>query len=153
MCRHTRTWLCAIAASWVLLCPARAYCELGGDLRSVERDRAKMNATLTVTPMGRYTVHEMMSESGARVREFEAPGGRVFAVTWQGSFPPDFQQLLGPYFADLQQAAGARRARRAPVFIETPGFVFQTFGHFRDLGGRAYVPGLLPAGVSAEDLQ
>lgn len=150
---HTRIWLSAIVASLSVLCPARAYCELGGGLRSVERDRAMMNATLTVTPMGRYTVHEMTADSGARVKEFAAPDGRVFAVTWRGSFHPDFQQLLGPYFADLQRAAGARRARRAPVLIETPGLVFQTFGHFRDLGGRAYVPALLPSGVSAEDIQ
>jgi hypothetical protein len=134
--------------------PGRALAELGGDLRSVERDRARMNASVTVTPMGRYTVHEMRSDSGSTVREFATPEGKVFAVAWQGPFHPDYQQLLGSYFAGLQQAtAEQRRPRRAPLTIETAGFVFQSFGHFRAIAGRAYVPQALPAGIGMEDIR
>ncbi len=151
--RYARTFSCALLALIATFLPARAFAELGGDLRSVERDRAKMMATVTVRPMGRYTVHEMTSDTGTTVREYATPEGKIFAVAWQGPFHPDFQQLLGPYFPQLQQAAAGRRTRRAPVVVETPGFVFVTFGHFRDLAGRAYVPQMVPAGVGVEDIQ
>ncbi len=152
--RFARGILCVLVASVATMLPARAFAELGGNLNSVERDRASMKASVVVRPMGLYTVHEMTSESGTTVREFATPGGKIFAVTWQGPFHPDYQQLLGAYFARLQQAtAGQRRTRRAPVTIDTPGFVFQSFGHFRALAGRAYDPQLVPAGVGVEDIQ
>jgi hypothetical protein len=152
--RCARGLLCVLIVSFATMLPARARAELGGDLNSVERDRVRMKAAITVTPMGRYTVHEMTSDSGSTVREFATPEGKIFAVAWQGPFHPDYQQLLGPYFAQLQQAAGQpRRTRRAPVMIETPGFVFQSFGHFRALAGRAYLPQMLPSGVGVEEIR
>jgi hypothetical protein len=152
--RCARGLLCALVVSFAAMVPARALAELGGDLGSVERDRARMNASLTVRPMGRYTVHEMRSDSGSTVREFATPEGKIFAVAWQGPFHPDYQQLLGLYFAQLQQATGQQRlTRRAPVMIETPGFVFQSFGHFRDLAGRANVPQMLPSDVGVEEIR
>jgi Protein of unknown function (DUF2844) len=154
MCsRRARRLLCAFVVALVALVPVRAFAELGGDLNSVVRDGVRMKAAIAVRPMGRYTIHEMKADSGATVREFAAPDGKIFAVAWQGPFPPDYQQLLGPYFAQLQQATGQqRRTRRAPVMIETPGFVFQSYGHFRALAGRAYVPQMVPAGVGVEDI-
>jgi hypothetical protein len=86
------------------------------------------------------------------------PAGRVFsptwnAVAWQGPFHPDYQKLLGTYFDQLQRATELRRARRAPLTIETPDFVFQSFGHSRALAGRAYIPRMLPAGVGVEEIR
>jgi hypothetical protein len=152
--RSVRAVFFVCVASLAAMLPARAFAELGGDLHSVERDRASMKASILVRPMGRYTVHEMTSDTGSTVREFATPEGKVFAVAWQGPFHPDYQQVLGAYFARLQQAtAERRRTRRAPFVIDTPGFVFQSFGHFRSLAGRAYVPQMLPAGVGVEDIQ
>ncbi len=153
MSRCARTVLCALVASSATMLPTRAFAALGGDLGSVERDRAKMAAAITVRQMGLFSVHEMTSDTGTTVREFATPQGKVFAVTWQGPFHPDYQQILGTYFAQLQQATAQRRTRRAPVLIETPGFVFQSYGHFRDLSGRAYDPQLVPAGVGVEDIK
>ena len=155
--RHLRRLLCLLLASLATMLPARAFAELGGDLKSVERDRVKMKAAITVTPTARYTIHELTSESGATVREFATPEGKIFAVAWHGPFHPDYQQLLGSYFDQLQQsmqqASQQRRGRRMPVTIETPGFVFQSFGHVRDLAGRAYIPQMVPAGVGVEEIQ
>jgi hypothetical protein len=150
--------LCVLVVAFATMLPARAFAELGGDLKSVERDRAKMKAAITVRQMARYTVHEITSDSGSTVREFATPEGKIFAVAWQGPFHPDYQQLLGAYFDELrqatqQQATQQRRARRAPVMIETPGFVFQSLGHFRALAGRAYDPQMLPAGVGVEEIR
>lgn len=153
--RYASTLRVLVVAAAVML-PVRAFAELGGDVKSVERDRVKMKAAIALMQTDRYTVHEMTPASGATVREFATPEGKIFAVAWQGQFHPDYQQLLGSYFQQLQQAtrqSQARRARRAPVMIETPGFVFQSLGHLRGLAGRAYVPQMVPAGVSVEEIQ
>ena len=155
--RNSRRVLCVLVAVFAAMLPTRAFAELGGDVKSVERDRVKMKAALTVKPTERYTIHEMTSNTGSTVREFATPDGKIFAVAWQGPFHPDYQQLLGPYFAQLQQAteqsAQQRHARRAPVMIETQGFVFQSFGHFRALAGRAYLAQMVPSGVSLEEIR
>jgi len=156
--RYASGLVCVLVAAFAAMLPARAFAELGGDLKSVQRDRARMKAAVTVRQTERYAIHEMTSGSGSpTVREFATPGGRVFAVAWQGPFHPDYKQLLGPYFDQLQrateQAAQQRRARRAPVMIEAPGFVFQSFGHARSLAGRAYISQMLPAGVSVEEIR
>jgi hypothetical protein len=158
MCpRHARWFLAVSVAAFAVMLPARAFAELGGDLKSVQRDGLKMKAAVTVRQTERYTVHEMTPDSRSTVREFATPEGKVFAVAWQGPFHPDYRQLLGPYFDQLQQAttqaSQQRRTRRAPIMIETPAFVFQSLGHLRSLAGRAYVPQMLPSGVSVEEIQ
>ncbi|MGE5360696.1 MAG: DUF2844 domain-containing protein [Bacteroidales bacterium] len=155
--RHVRPFLCALLAGLATMLPARAFAQLGADVNSVARDVAKVKAPVIVKQTTRYTVREMMSASGSTVRQFATPEGQIFAVAWEGPFHPDYQQLLGTYFDRLQQAmqqpAGERRARRAPVLIETPEFVFQSFGHVRALAGRAFVPQMLPAGVGMEEIR
>jgi len=145
--------VCLVVAACAFMGPSRASAELGGTLKSVEQDRAKLQASMAVRQTGRYSVYEMTSDSGSTIREFVSPDGAIFAVAWQGPFHPDYQQLLGAYFEQLRQATAVRRTRRAPVMIDTPGFVFQSLGHVRSLAGRAYVPRMLPAGVAVEDIQ
>ena len=77
-------------------CPALAA--LGGDVSSVEADRAHMKASIQVTQADGYDVHQMRIDGGTVVKEYVSPEGRVFAVTWQGPFVPDMQQVLGSYF-------------------------------------------------------
>jgi len=79
----------------------------------------------------------------------------VFGVAWEGQFPPDLQQLLGPYYQQAQQATTPEQQqgrRRAPVVIETPGLVVHESGHMRSFQGRAYVPQLVPQGVEASEI-
>ena len=134
--------------------PARAV--LGDNAASVLTDQARMKGTLRSVDNRTYVMHEITTPTGA-VREFVSPAGAVFGVAWEGQFSPDFQQLLGPYY---EQAKQARRAdqqqpprRRAPIVIDTPGFVFQQSGHTRSFHGQAYIPQLLPQGVQASDIR
>ena len=136
-----------------MMAPRPAVASLGGDVVSVQRDQASMKATLRSTPAARYTVHEMETASGSKVREYATPGGKVFAVAWQGTFHPGYRQLLGDHFAHLTQSLQRIHARRAPVIINEPDFVFETAGHMRSLSGRAYLPQLIPQGVSAKEIQ
>lgn len=136
--------------------PSPALANLGGDVTTVEADRAKMEATLQTTSRQLYTVHEMHTANNVTVREFVSPAGKVFGVAWEGASRPDMQQLLGSYFDQYTQAAkaqSAKRVGRGPLLVQQPGFVLQMGGHMRALVGRAYIPQLVPAGVQLEELR
>ncbi len=140
----------------MLASPLLAFATLGASLDSVQSDQAHLKANMKVTEAGVYSIHEMTGSTGTVVREYVSPAGRVFGVTWQGPFIPDMQQLLGSYFQQYVQAAKEQRdsrVGRAPLNIQEPGLVVQTAGHMRSYSGRAYDPGLLPAGVSADDVR
>jgi hypothetical protein len=137
------------------LCPVRAKAALGGDVTSIDADRAHMNGSVTVRSSNLYTVHEIEAENRTVVREYISPAGVVFGVGWQGQFMPDMQQLLGAYFDQYSQAVKEQKARyvgRRPLDIELPGLVVQMSGHIRAFFGRAYIPEQVPQGVKVEDL-
>jgi len=130
---------------------------LGGKAPSIEADRVKMQAALLrIQTRGAYTLHEIQSASGTTIREYVSSSGDVFAVAWNGPFQPDLQQVLGGYFGRYQQSGEkARRARRGrgPLTIDDGDLVVQMGGHQRSFSGRAYVTGLMPAGVDASAIQ
>jgi Protein of unknown function (DUF2844) len=137
-----------------LLClPALA--SLGGDVSSVQADGAQMKATANVNNTGGYQLHEMKASTGTVVREYVSPAGRVFAVSWHGPFNPDMQQILGAYFQQFSAALQAQPHQYGhhPLNIQQPGLVVQTGGHMRAYTGRAYVPGMLPQGVHADEIK
>jgi len=128
---------------------------LGDNAASVLTDQAQMKGTLRSVDNHTYVTHEITSGSGTVVREFVSPAGVVFGVAWEGQFPPDLQQLLGPYYQPAQQATTPEQQqgrRCAPVVIETPGLVVHESGHMRSFQGRAYVPQLVPQGVEASEI-
>jgi uncharacterized protein DUF2844 len=149
------------AAALAMFLPAfPAWAALGGSAATVQADQIHMQGTLRQTAAATYTVHEIQSGSGILVREYVASvgesAGKVFAVAWQGPWPPDMHQLLGNYFDQYVQAAKAQSAARfgrRPLAIDQPGFVMEMGGHPRSFMGRAYVPGMLPVGVRAEDIR
>jgi Protein of unknown function (DUF2844) len=136
--------------------PSPALGALGGDVTSVESDRAKMEASLRTTSKQLYTIHEIQAPNNVVVREFVSPAGKVFGVAWQGPSRPDMRQLLGAYFDQFNEAAKnqqAQRVGRGPLIIQQPGFVLQMGGHARSFSGRAYIPQMVPAGVQIEELR
>jgi hypothetical protein len=101
-----------------------------------------------------YTVHEITAAGGSVVREYISPQGKVFAVSWHGPVLPDFQQLLGDYYADFRQGVQSRERRiRGPVVVEKPGVVIQSAGHMRNFMGRAYLTNQLPQGVTPQTIE
>lgn len=150
-----RLILCATFVASVSLFSVLAFAALGGDVSSVQADQIHMNASLRSTQMPAYMIHELRTPAGMLVREFAAPSGRIFAVSWKGQSPPDLRQLLGSHFEDFQQAAESQGARRThgPVSIERNGLVVQLGGHMRSYAGHAYLPDEVPAGVRVDDLR
>ena len=148
----------SLAASAVLVLSfvAPAMAALGGDVTSVHQDQAHMKGTLKTTKAEAYTVHEIKANGGTIVKEYASPAGKVFAITWQGQFIPNLQQLLGTYFDQFAAAAKTQRESHVghrPLNIQQPGLVVQSGGHMRGFIGRAYAPDLVPLGVNLDALQ
>jgi hypothetical protein len=140
----------------MLALPLPALAALGGDVASVHQDQAQMKGSLTTTEATMYTLHEIKDAAGTRVREYVSPAGEVFGVSWQGPFMPSMQQILGSYYQAFSDAAKAERAvrrGRGPLSIHQPGLVIESGGHMRAYSGRAFDPGKLPQGVSANDIR
>ena len=132
-----------------------AFAGLGQDVSSVQSDRAHMQGALRITQAQGCAVHEIQSPNGTVVREYVSTSGKVFAVAWQGPWPPDMRQILAGYFEQYQSAAQAHqnsRLGRRPFVIRQPGLVVQSGGHMRSFAGCAYVPDMLPQGVEAKKL-
>jgi len=141
----------------VLCWQSPAFAALGEDVRSVSADRQMMHGQIRMTPMQQYDLHEITTSGGTLIHEYITPQGRVFAVTWSGPFPPNLQQLFGSYF-DQYQSAAAASAEAHPgthrmLTISQPDFVLQSMGRMRAFHGKAYIPSLVPSGVSIAALQ
>lgn len=143
--------LSALAAPLLLALPA--FAALGGDAASVTNDQIQMRATLRSSQSQGYSVHELSDPAGNVVREFVSPEGRVFGMAWHGPFRPNFQQLLGTYFEQFAEAGKNHRRGTGPLIIEQPGLVLYSGGHMRAFFGKAYVPAMLPQGVTADAIK
>ena len=145
--------LCSAVAWSLLALPAAA--SLGDSVASVQNDAQHLRASVRVSQKTNYTVHEMQAAAGTTVREFVSPEGKVFAVAWQGPVRPDLQQLLGSYYQRASQMVqtGNTRGGRHPISISQPDLVIQLGGHQRAFTGHVYVPSLMPANVTAQEVR
>ena len=146
-----RHWLRAMA--WAgLLCVGNAWAALAGDLASVNSDAqafgASTNTSQTVNAAAK--VYTQSLPSGVTVRQYVDASGLVFAVGWEGPVLPDFERLLGTSF---QAYAVAVRQQKRGVNIQTPDLVIESGGMMRSFVGRAYLPGKLPANLTARDIR
>jgi hypothetical protein len=137
-----------------LAMPSVAFAVLGGDVSSVQSDRMQMKASLRAAKnTANFTVHEMTMPNGTAVREYANTTGKVFAVAWKGPSIPDLQQLMGSYFDTYTSAAKNQRGGRTHFEIRQEDLVVRSGGHMRAFAGSAYVPGMLPQGVTESDIQ
>jgi hypothetical protein len=143
----------AAIALIVLMGSPLAHASLGGIEATVEADRLAAGATATTQRSPRFTMHELQTPAGTKVRQYVSPAGVVFGIAWRGPSMPDLRQLLGDHFQSYVDAMAARRTRRSPVFVQLPGLVVQSSGHMRAFVGKAYLPSALPQGVAAQEIQ
>ncbi|HJV67188.1 MAG TPA: DUF2844 domain-containing protein [Geomonas sp.] len=141
-----------VTVSATLVSPA--FATLGEGADSVARDRRALSAVKRgTTTRSNYTVQEVVSDS-VTVREFLNSDGVVFAVAWQGLVQPDLTTLLGSYTQEYQSAKQQTPRRRGhkQSRVKSGNVVVETWGHMRNLQGRAYLPALVPSGVNLEDI-
>ncbi len=137
-----------------LAAPSVAFAVLGGDVSSIQTDRMQMKASLPVANMAaNYTVHEMSVASGTTVREYASATGTVFAIAWQGRSIPDLRQLMGSYFDKYTTAAKTAHGGHTHLIVRQDDLVVRSGGHMRSFAGSAYVPGMLPQGVTEADIK
>lgn len=133
--------------------PPTVAAALGDDVATVAADRARLASVLRVEHGARYDTHELIVPTGTIVREHVSPAGRVFAVSWQGPWPPDLRHLLGRYFDRFSAHLAAGRRGRGPLVIDEPDLVVVWSGHPRAFRGRAYVRSLVPVDVDATTIR
>lgn len=138
--------------SVVLALAFPAWAALGDNAMSVQNDQVHMKGSLRSVVSQRYTMHEIRTPGGVAVREYVSSGGTVFGLAWDGPGIPDMEQLLGPYFETVKQAAAQRRGH-GPLVIDTPDFYFAQGGHQRSFHGSAHLPQQLPQGVETTDIR
>jgi hypothetical protein len=146
-------WRAALAVAGIAIA-SRAAAGLGERADAIAADRK----VLAAEPRGavaheRFTVERMESPAN-EVREYVSPSGVVFAVAWDGVSHPDLSALLASYAPEYRQAlersrTKTRRARR----VRGERVVVETWGHMRSLHGRAFVPDLIPPGVSVDAIR
>ena len=132
-----------------------AHAALGESADTIPADRKALQAVhRSSTPHNGYTVEEVVSDA-TTVREYVSSSGFVFAIAWNGYFHPDLAQLLGSYWGEYSSSRqeAAHTSGRSRQRIATDNIVVETWGHMRNLQGRAYVPRLVPAGVSIDEIK
>ena len=147
----SRLLIFTVVSSFLLASSYSAYATLGGDVASVRADQQQLKASLRTIAVGRYTLFEIQTASGTVVREYASASGTVFAVTWEGPSLPDLRQILGGYFSQVE-ASSNETAATGPRVIDRPDLIFYSGGRVRAFHGKAAVPGLIPQGVSLEDI-
>ena len=139
----------------VVAAPHRLQATLGESPDSVRSDREALSATGVVTKAHhRYTVEQVESDS-TTVREYVSPSGVIFAVAWNGLVHQDLRQLLGSYADEYEQALKhtPRQWDRRRLRVKANRVIVETWGHMRNLQGRAYIPALIPSGVSIHEVK
>ena len=132
-----------------------AHAVLGGSADTITADRKALQAVQRATTSHKgYTVEEVVSDATA-VREYVSSSGVVFGIAWNGYVHPDLTQLLGSYWNAYSAARqkATRKFGRKRQQIATDSVVVEKWGHMRNLRGRAYVPSLVPAGVSIDEIK
>jgi hypothetical protein len=117
-------------------------------------DAVASKGTVNTVVRQQYDIQEFTADSGVRVREYLNREGVVFAVSWSGPVLPDLQRLLGTHFAEYTAALAAldHPGLHRSVRVASSTLVVESGGHMRAYAGRAYLPALVPAGVSPAEL-
>ena len=143
---------CALSC-WLLSTGGAAQAHLGGAQASIQADGVAWQAPAVATMSAsgaRFTVFTHTTPEGVKVRQFVSTTGLVFAVAWDGPLLPDMERLLGGHFPLYQNAL---QQRKRSVRVDTPSLSLESGGMMRAFVGRAYLPDLLPVGVTAVELQ
>jgi len=129
----------------------RAGATLGGDVPSVLANQAHLGAARQVQKVAGGERHELTLPSGIVVHQYVSARGAVYAITWKGPRLPDLRELLGPYFAQLERRDAYAPLGHHRLSLDGTDFSIRSAGHRGSFSGRAWVPSLVPAGVTIDN--
>lgn len=149
-----RTALAVLLIDLVAISPV--WATLGQSMATVERDQAAMGGQKQSRAGQGYSI-ETIAVAGMTIKEYVSSNGIVFAVAWRGTGAPDLPFLFGSYFDEYRAGLIALQNRkpriRKPLVLKTAHLVVERAGHSRSMWGRAFIPALLPATISPDDIQ
>jgi len=131
----------------------RAHAELGGAFTSFAGGPQQAHAAVRATGQAGFSVSELRTSDGAILREYAAPGGQVFGVSWSGPNLPNLRQLLGVHFDTYTSSPNRQRGGLGHLVVHEGALVVESGGRMRSFHGRAYLSNALPAGVTTDDIQ
>jgi hypothetical protein len=136
------------------LCVGSALAGLGSDAASALADASELHGVVNAISLPLYGIQEITTDTGMRVREYVSHDGIVFAVSWAGPVLPDLERLLGTHYVEYTTALAALNhpGLHRSLRVALPELIVDSGGHLRAYAGRARLPALVPAGVSAADL-
>jgi hypothetical protein len=156
--RHTTFAKTFAAASIALFCclaaPRDARATLGEDLASVGINEQHLGAVHRIVKLSSVAGgerHDLELSSGTVVHEYLSPTGAIYAVTWSGPLKPNLVELLGHYAPQLANRMRGIGHNHMRVIGED--FRLESSGHRRASSGTAWVPSLVPAGVTIGSLE
>jgi hypothetical protein len=135
--------------------PQRVQAALGGSVDSILSDRKALASVHHVTTVRNGYIVQEIDNGTTVVREYISPSGIIFGIAWNGLTHPDLTQLMDSYFGEYQEALKQtpRKQGRGCLQVKTDRVVVEKWGHRRNLQGRTYVPTLIPAGVSVDEIK
>ncbi|WP_283148500.1 DUF2844 domain-containing protein [Silvimonas soli] len=147
----------------LLIAPCLAHAALGGAPATSPSAQKALKATskvaasngaadITTSTATSWTVNTLQTAGGTDIREYVTSTGVVFAVAWAGPQLPDLRALLGTYFPEFVDSNKTPHAGHTPNLVNNPDLVVQSGGKPRAYTGRAWVPSLLPADASIDQI-
>jgi hypothetical protein len=139
----------------VLIATERVQATLGEGEVTVASDGQMLSSRgISITTRIGYTVHEIVSDA-ATVREYVSRDGWIFAIAWNGLIHPDLTQLLGAYATEYEDALQRHPPEpgQRVLHVEANNVIVEKWGQMRNLQGRAYVPALIPPGVTVDEIR
>lgn len=136
--------------------PLLAIAALGSSPESVSSPRPAAKASSRSAVSGGtlpYSVQQSDTAAGTAIREYVRSDGKVFAVFWEGPVQPNLKQYLGTYFQPYVDTARISRSGHRHLAVKTADVVVQSSGHMRAFSGRAYIPQMLPKGITIDELE
>ncbi len=136
--------------------PRESAAALGEHESSSEKDRKHFHGfRQQVNESGSYVLNIISTEANV-IREYSNPNGMIFAVTWRGFSHPDLTTLLGAHWAEFNTQHNLDSNRHPQgkriLKMDTSTIKYEEGGRMGSVYGRAYIPSLVPDGVSPEEL-
>ncbi len=138
----------------LLLRPSLSYATLGESVESIEADRALISGVRQdAETKAKYTIHTIVSDSVTIRQYVNNSTGKIFGIGWNGFRHPDITKLLGSSATEYASQTSPRRPGSRSRSFKSAELVVEHWGRMTRLGGHAFNPKLLPAGVTANDIK
>ncbi|MEX3761114.1 DUF2844 domain-containing protein [Paraburkholderia phenoliruptrix] len=147
---HSFRLLGTLAIAVASLCSSANAC---AQLGSVMAPRAGTSVPQSLLN-GALRLRTSTDAGNTTINEYGSSSGEIVAYTWQGPTMPDLAALLGKYAGSYRAgAAAAADGNLHASRVVRPDVIVESGGPMRGYAGRAWLPGALPPGVTADDLR